>query len=120
MPATRLSALRVLVAVVCALSLWLFSGCAAPPAANPASAPRADAPIGPGATLIVQGLSCPLCASSVDKQLATVDGVRAVRVNLQTGEIEVDFADGARPTDAALARAVDDGGFTLVRIVPRS
>ncbi len=116
--------MRVLVTVV-AMSLSTFlAGCGGEKAASspttPESRAQADAeatPIAaPSATLTVQGLSCPLCASNVDKQLMKVDGVQSVSVDLGDGTIRVAFAGEARPTGAALRKAVEDSGYTLVSI----
>jgi copper chaperone CopZ len=71
---------------------------------------------GPGATLIVHGLSCPLCATNVDKQLRALPGVRSVKVNLGNGEIGVSFSPAGAPTNDQLAKAVTESGFTLVSI----
>ena len=68
------------------------------------------------ATLVVQGLSCPLCAHNLDKLLLKVDGVQSAVVNLADGTVLVGF-DSARPPEAAaLAKAVADAGFTLITI----
>ena len=72
-----------------------------------------------GATLYVQGLSCPACATNVDNQLKQVSGVTAIGVNLGDGTVQVGF-DGiggkTHPSRAALARAIHNSGFTLTRI----
>lgn len=71
----------------------------------------------PTATLIVQGLSCPLCASNVDKQLLRVPGVTGiVKVNLQVGQVAISINDSAPPTRGQLSAAVEESGFTLVDI----
>jgi len=102
-----------------------LAGCAVqqppPPASN--SAPgepvevSSDLPIdAAAATLYVKGLSCPLCATNIDKQLARVAGVQTVHADLATGEVYVEFDAKVRPSAAALSRAVVDSGFTLDRI----
>ncbi len=68
------------------------------------------------ATLVVHGMSCPLCANNVDKQLMEVRGVRDVKVDMSSGEVSVALADADRPSTAELKRAVDGSGFTLVSI----
>lgn len=68
------------------------------------------------ATLYVQGLSCPACATNVDHQLMDVPGVRLVRVNLGDGTVALSLGGGQRPSRAALSRAIHDSGFTLTRI----
>lgn len=82
------------------------------------AAAKSDAPIaGAGAVLYVNGLGCPLCASNIDKQLARVDGVDRVKVDLSQGKVDVGFRPGAaHPSPAALGDAVDDAGFTLVKV----
>lgn len=76
-----------------------------------------DAPIdASSATLVVHGMSCPLCANNVDKQLMEVRGVRDVKVDMSSGEVSVALADADRPSTADLKRAVDGSGFTLVSI----
>lgn len=67
------------------------------------------------ATLMVNGLSCPLCASNIDEQLARVPGVESVRVDLSNGRVQIALRD-PRPSPRALADAVENSGFTLVRI----
>ncbi len=77
----------------------------------------ADQPISAAsATLWVKGLSCPLCANNIDKQLKRVSGVDNVRVDLGEGKVNVKLADAGRPTRRELAKAVEQSGFTLDRI----
>ncbi|MBX3361779.1 MAG: heavy-metal-associated domain-containing protein [Phycisphaeraceae bacterium] len=66
-------------------------------------------------TLAVNGLSCPLCATNVDKQLASLRGVQDIRIDFEKGEIELQLKDPP-PSPSSLARAIDQAGFTLVRI----
>ncbi len=66
--------------------------------------------------LFAQGLSCPLCAHNLDKQLLKVQGVASAEVDLSTGAAKVGFADGARVTPRQLIDAVEASGFTLTKI----
>lgn len=68
------------------------------------------------ATLWVNGLGCPQCASNIDIQLARISGVQKVQVDLSTGKVGVDLTGNIRPSPARLAKAVDLAGFTLVKI----
>jgi len=70
----------------------------------------------PTATLVVHGMSCPLCANNVDKQLMTIRGVQSVGVDMGTGEVKVSLAPGARVTKGQLADAIDKSGFTLTEV----
>lgn len=68
------------------------------------------------ATLYVEGLSCPACATNVDHQLKDVQGVRFVEVDLGDGTVDLTLGGSVRPSRATLARAIHDSGFTLRRI----
>lgn len=99
------------------LSIALLSGCAGTSKPGPAAMADAAVPInGSSATLVVHGMSCPLCANNVDKQLLTVPGVMSVNVDMGSGEVKVAFAPKARVTKAQLAKAIDSSGFTLVEV----
>lgn len=79
----------------------------------------ADGPVpddGPAVTLWVKGMSCPLCASNVEKQLLRVSGVTRVRIDLGSGAVRVALRPGANPSEAELRAAVRASGFTLDRI----
>ena len=64
--------------------------------------------------LTVYGMSCPLCASNVDKQLLRIDGVKAVDVDLSSGLVTLLVSKSNPPSAASLAKAVSESGFTLV------
>ena len=99
------------------LSAGLLAGCAGTPKPGLASMADAAEPItSSSATLIVHGMSCPLCANNVDKQLLTLPGVQSVNVDMGTGEVKVAFAPKARVTKAQLAKAVDASGFSLMEV----
>ena len=68
------------------------------------------------ATLHVEGLSCPACATNVDHQLADLKGVHSVDVNLGDGTVNLVLGGPNRPSRAMLAQAIHDSGFTLRRI----
>ncbi|MFA6044502.1 MAG: heavy-metal-associated domain-containing protein [Phycisphaerales bacterium] len=71
------------------------------------------------AVLFVNGLGCPLCASNIDQQLAGVKGVRSADVDLSGGTVKVTFAGPVHPSAHALNEAVEDAGFTLVKVQPQ-
>lgn len=68
------------------------------------------------ATLYVNGLGCPLCATNIDKQLLRLTGVLAASVDLGNGTVEVTLGKGAKPSAHDLSESVADAGFTLVKI----
>ena len=99
------------------LAASLLAGCASTPKPAPTAAADAAEPLtGSSATLIVHGMSCPLCANNVDDLLMAVPGVKSVNVDMGTGEVKVALAQGARVTREQLAKAVDDSGFTLAEL----
>ena len=66
--------------------------------------------------MTVYGMSCPLCATNVDKQLLRVPGVEKVDVNLADGKIQVKIDEQNAPTDERLKDAVVESGFTFKSI----
>ena len=73
--------------------------------------------LGSNATLWVNGMGCPLCASNLDIQLKRLKGVGEVAVDLSIGVVTVDLKPGvSHPSPARLGEAVEDAGFTLVKI----
>lgn len=81
---------------------------------------KSQAPVtGSQAVLYVNGLGCPLCASNIDQQLLRVRGVEKVTTDLSQGLIAIDLTRGRQPSPARLAEAVEDAGFTLVKIETR-
>lgn len=108
--------MRTLILAVAIASTSLLLACSAGP--EPAAQNDAPATPLPGstATLQVQGLSCPLCASNVDKQLLKVAGVEKVDVDLGAGIVKVAFDASAAPSAADLRKAVEDSGYTLTSV----
>jgi len=68
------------------------------------------------ATLSVSGMSCPLCANNIDKQLMRVKGVSGVSVDLGSGKVVVKIGGDQKPSRMELADAIRQSGFTLTRI----
>lgn len=61
----------------------------------------------------VQGMTCGHCAHAVTTEIQKLEGVADVRVTVETGAVQVDSA-AALSVDA-VAAAVDEAGYTLVR-----
>ncbi len=61
-------------------------------------------------TFTVTGMTCAHCQRAVTEEIAAVDGVESVVVDLATGTVTA-----ARPVDRAEIRAaVDEAGYALV------
>lgn len=109
-----------------AVALLTAGGCASQPTESPnAQSTAASAgDLAPAdvylkseqATLVVHGMSCPLCATNVDKQLLEVPGVSHASVDMGTGQVRVTFAPKARVTRKQLEDAVYKSGFTLTEV----
>lgn len=62
-------------------------------------------------TYTVTGMTCDHCKSAVTTELARIDGVSTVDVDLATGSVTV---ESAAPLDRGdVAAAVDEAGFEL-------
>jgi copper chaperone len=62
-------------------------------------------------TYIVEGMTCEHCVRAVREEVAQIDGVIEVVVDLASGQVSVE-AD--RPLDdAAVAAAVDEAGYVV-------
>ena len=62
-------------------------------------------------TFAVTGMTCGHCVSSVTAEVGKVAGVEDVAVDLDSGQVRV---TGSGYTDAEIAAAVDEAGYTLV------
>ena len=62
-------------------------------------------------TYTVTGMTCGHCAGAVREELGALAGVREVRVDVDSGRVEVD-ADQPLGIDA-VAAAVDEAGYQL-------
>ncbi len=76
-------------------------------------------------TVQVDGLACPFCAYGLEKKLKKVEGVEALNIDINTGEVVLSVAAGTRLIAvsgakeqasvgliAQVQKAVEDGGFT--------
>jgi len=75
-----------------------------------------DGITGFSATLVVYGMSCPLCASNVERQLQAVPGVTGVTIDMSTGETKLTLDGSSRTTRRMLADAIKRSGFTLKEV----
>jgi copper chaperone len=64
-------------------------------------------------TVTVAGMSCGHCATSVREEITDIPGVRAVDVDLVSGNVTIDSDDLVET--AAIKNAVEDAGYQLAR-----
>jgi copper chaperone CopZ len=61
----------------------------------------------------VEGLTCSMCARSVELKVRKLDFVEDVQMNLSTTTMRVILKEGTHVNIEAIARAVDDAGFSV-------
>jgi len=78
---------------------------------------KSEQPLPPGPIVMyMNGLSCPLCATNIDKQVEALAGVSDVKVDLSTGMVKANLTGPKTPSPRQLASAADNAGVTLVKI----
>lgn len=85
-------------------------------AAGTTATAGSDTLAGASATAVVHGMSCPLCAHNVDKQLSQIPGVTGVSLDMGSGKVHLALDGSGRATRSAVKQAVDESGFTLVEV----
>ena len=62
-------------------------------------------------TYTVSGMTCAHCVSAVTEEVAKIDGVTDVGVDLASGQVTVESARAI--DDGEIAAAVDEAGYTV-------
>jgi len=70
----------------------------------------------PDVTIKVDGLACPFCAYGIEKKLKKLEGVEALNVLMDEGEVRIKLKEGATVTEEQIRKAVADAGFTVREI----
>jgi copper chaperone len=63
-------------------------------------------------TLVVPGISCGHCKSSIEGSVASLDGVARAEVSVSKRTVDVEY-DPAQLDLAAIVNAIDDQGFEV-------
>lgn len=108
-----MNAMKKILSAGLVFGMTALTGCATGADHAPAYAQDTTVVSGSETVLVVQGMSCPMCASNIDTELKEVAGVQSVDVNLDNGEVTVGLFGKQRPTVAELAAAIERTGFTL-------
>ena len=66
--------------------------------------------------LKVDGLVCTFCEYNIEKKVSKLEGISAVKANLEDGTVSITVADGATLPEADIRKAITDAGFTLKSI----
>ncbi|MBT2755191.1 copper chaperone CopZ [Mesobacillus foraminis] len=63
--------------------------------------------------LNVSGMSCGHCVKSVEGSVGALEGVSSVKVNLEAGQVEVEYNKEAVTLDK-IKETIDDQGYDIV------
>ncbi len=61
----------------------------------------------------IDGLSCPFCAYGIEKELASLEGVEQLGIDIGEGLVTVHMAEGAVLDETTARKATEDAGFSL-------
>lgn len=64
-------------------------------------------------TLKVQGMSCAHCVNAVETGVGGLEGVSSVKVDLDKGEVAVDY-DNSKTSMNEIQEAIEDQGYDVV------
>lgn len=62
-------------------------------------------------TITVTGMTCGHCVNSVTEELKKISGVTEVKVDLESGQVDIASAD--QLSDADIANAIEEAGYEL-------
>ncbi|WRN62056.1 copper chaperone CopZ [Staphylococcus aureus] len=65
--------------------------------------------------LNVEGMSCGHCKSAVESALNNIDGVTSADVNLENGQVSVQY-DDSKVAVSQMKDAIEDQGYNVVLI----
>ncbi|TWT25856.1 copper chaperone CopZ [Planomicrobium sp. CPCC 101110] len=64
-------------------------------------------------TLKVQGMSCGHCVNAVESSVGELQGVSSVKVNLDQGEVTVEY-DTSKTSLSEIQETIEDQGYDVV------
>ncbi|MFH8804643.1 heavy-metal-associated domain-containing protein [Streptomyces sp. NPDC017936] len=85
--------------------------CCTPDGSCSTGTATAEATEGTTTVYNVSGMTCGHCKATLTQEIGALDGVLAVDVDLETGQVAV--TSSGEPDDALLAKVVDDAGYEL-------
>jgi copper chaperone CopZ len=65
----------------------------------------------------VLGMSCPLCANNIEKQLKRDKTVESVEIDLGKGDVKITYSREVAET-GSIKKAIEDAGFSTRKIYP--
>jgi len=67
-------------------------------------------------TVHVEGMTCPSCAASIEKQFKKIPQVEGVNINIRKGTAVVTVKDGQSLSDDHIREAVKEAGYAVKTI----
>ena len=67
-------------------------------------------------TVLVDGMTCPSCAASIEKHLMMLSQVRSVDISLAKRSVTIFLKDGSTITDSEIFKAIQDAGYKVKSI----
>ena len=67
----------------------------------------------PATSLKVSGMTCEACAMSVTNNLKKIDGVTDIKVDVETGEVQIFAKEGIDIDKMAVQKMIDLSGFKV-------
>jgi copper chaperone CopZ len=64
-------------------------------------------------TVLVDGMTCPSCAASVEQHLKSLPQVKSVNISLSKGSVKIELKEGSFISDSEISKAVKDAGYKV-------
>lgn len=74
----------------------------------------------PALVAAVSGMSCPLCAHNIEKQLNKDSDIQSVEVDLGKGTVTVVYQQIKSDSEKFIRKSIERAGFTVGKIAPRA
>jgi copper chaperone CopZ len=63
--------------------------------------------------VVVEGVTCPSCAASIENRVKELPGVKSVEISIGSGNLTVFLKDGATVSETEISKAVEAAGYKL-------
>jgi len=68
---------------------------------------------GDSVSLTIDGMTCPFCAGSIEKQIKKIPGVERVDISLSDSKAVITLKDGKKVDPSLFEKAVKEAGFSV-------
>ena len=67
--------------------------------------------------LTVSGMVCSFCAQGIKKNLAKIEGIKTVEVDLDSKKVLIETEDELVISDEQISQVINDAGYGIVEII---